>query len=225
METDSTENGTSENDENQNGQNDQAKETTLTTNFLEFGEPKNGEHTIALIKEPSEERSTVGARIYTEFPGDGKPPIYTAKDKEGNVLFPPTPKLWELKKDIKEQARPLLEKSRLAKSVPAIGTPQKKKEEPTVQKEVKAIGSKVLDEGKGFADSAKEILTGAKSEHKTAGNKKQYPHISEKEIKHSVRQAKLEAEAAMKAGKEVRRDEELRNIRHKKVQKSKGLQR
>lgn len=184
METDNdSETGMSENDGTQNDQNQNSQETTLTTNFLEFGEPKNGEHTIALIKEPGDERSTVGARIYTEFPGNGKPPIYTAKDKDGNILFPPTEKLWELKKNIKEQARPLLEKARLAKIVPAIGKPEQKKEEPVVQHEVRAIGNKVLDEGKEFAGSAKDIITG------------------------------------------TGRSSELKTIRKKKVQKSKGLQR
>jgi hypothetical protein len=179
METDNdSETGMSENDENQNSQG-----ATLTTNFLEFGEPKNGEHTIALIKEPGEERSTVGARIYTEFPGNGKPPIYTAKDKDGTALFPPTEKLWELKKNIKEQARPLLEKARLAKNAPAIGKPEQKKEEPIVEKEAKAIGNKMVDEAKEFGGAAQDILL----------------HTG--------------------------RSKELKSVRHKKVQKSKGRSR
>ncbi len=176
METDNdTETGMSENDENQNGQNQNSHEATLKTNFLEFGTPsKDGEHTLALIYPPGEKRGEVAARIYTEFSGDSKAPTYTAKDKDGNILFPPTQKLWELKKDIKEQARPLLEKARLAKNAPAIEKPEQKKEEPIVEKEAIAIGNKIADEGKEFAGSAKDIITGTgrSSELKTIRKKK-----------------------------------------------------
>ncbi|HTA26656.1 MAG TPA: hypothetical protein VK809_02625 [Bacteroidia bacterium] len=174
METNSdSENGKSQDDGVQtnstNGGNqfttkEQTKEAGPKTMFLEYTTWREGQHNIsAIIKDSGEKRGIVAARIYTEFPGNGKPPTYTAKDKDGNIIFPPTEKLWELKKNIKEQARLLLEKARLAKNTPATETPEKKKEEPIVEKEAKAIGNKIADEGKEFAGAAKDIVTGTRS--------------------------------------------------------------
>ncbi|HTA27948.1 MAG TPA: hypothetical protein VK809_09170 [Bacteroidia bacterium] len=174
METNSdSENGNSQNDgaqtnstngSDQSAAKEQTKEAGPKTMFLEYTTWREGQHNIsAIIKDSGEKRGIVAARIYTEFPGDGKPPTYSAKDKDGNILFPPTQKLWELKKDIKEQARPLLEKARLAKNSPAIGKPEQKKEEPIVQKEAKAIGNKIADEGMQFAGQTKDIITGTRS--------------------------------------------------------------
>jgi hypothetical protein len=166
--TENTKTGTSENDENQTTQpnevnqptqKEQDKDPTLRTNFLEYDKPNKGEHTLALVYPPGEKRGTVAARIYISYEGDTKQAVFTAKDLEGNPLYPPTPKLYELKKTIKQNSIPLLEKARLAKTTPAVGTPQRK-EEPLAKKEFKKMGEKILDEGKGFADSALSIATG-----------------------------------------------------------------
>lgn len=176
METDNdTETGMSENDENQNGENQNSQETTLKTNFLEFGYPnKNGEHTYALVYPPGETRGEVAAKIHISYEGDSKQAVFTAKDLLGNTIYPPTTKLWELKKTIKENSVPLLKLAQLDKATLEMGKPEQKKEEPIIEKEAKAIGNKVLDEGKEFAGSAKEILTGTgrSSELKTIRKKK-----------------------------------------------------
>jgi hypothetical protein len=159
METNSLDNGQSGNDGTQNNQNEPSKTPTLTTNFLEFGVPKNGEHTLAIIKDQNERRGKVAAKISIDFEGEAKRPIYTARDLEGKVIFPPNPKLWEIKKSIKENSAPLLENARIFRlNQQKVRT--QKKEEPTIQKEVKAIGNKLLDEGKEFGKAATDIVFG-----------------------------------------------------------------
>ncbi len=163
METDNdTETGMSENDENQTNQNSQ--EQTLKTNFLEFGRPnKDGEHTYALVYPPGETRGEVAAKIYISYEGEPKRAVFTAKDLEGNPILPPTQKLWEIKKSIRENALPLLEQARRQKTAQVITKPEQKKETPIIEKEAKAIGNKIADEGIEFAGSAKEIITGTRS--------------------------------------------------------------
>ncbi len=186
-ETETSENGESQNDQNnesnQNDQNQQTKEAGPRTMFLEYDRWKPGQHNIsAIIKDPGEKRGQVSARIFTEFSPDKKGATYTAKDAEGNILFS-SPKLWEVKKNIKENSKILLEQARLAKkNAPVIGAPQKK-EEPLAKKEFKAMGEKLLSEAGHFTDSAVQATTG------------------------------------------IDRQGDLKKIRHKKLQKNRGLQR
>lgn len=154
---DSLNDGTSQGDGTQTNQS-QAKTYTRTM-FLEYDRWREGQHNIsAIIKEPGS-RGKVVARIFTEFSGENGRPTYTAKDLQGNILFPPNPKLWEIKKSIRENARPLLEKARLFKPTPVREYPQKKKE-PILQKEVKAIGNELVNEVKEFGVAARDIVFG-----------------------------------------------------------------
>lgn len=156
METDNdTETETSQVEETPIEQNEQSKDSKPITNFLEFGEMKNGEHSIALVKEPGEARATMVAKIHADFAGEPKRASYTARDREGNILFT-SPKLYELKKNIKEQAKPLLEKARIAKEA-WIKTQQQKKEEPLLEKEAKDIGKRLGNETLDIAKSAHNV--------------------------------------------------------------------
>ncbi len=165
METNNSEtvSGTNQNGEPQSNQQQQtnqpqraaqpqnSRESGPRTMFLEYDRHLPGQHSIsAIIKDPGEKRGKVAARIYTEFSGEPKTASYTAKDAQGNVIVTSS-KLWEVKKNIRENAAPLLEKAKQVKRI--------------VQKEAKAIGNKVVDEGKEFAGAAKEIITGTGREN------------------------------------------------------------
>lgn len=160
----------------QTAQHQQGKESSPRTLFLEYPTWREGQHNIsAIIKDQGDKRGIVAARIFTEFSGEPKRPTYSVKDAEGNVLFPPSQKLWEVKKEIMQNSRPLLEKAKLLKNSPAIGKTGKKKEEPVVEKEAKEIGNKVVDEAKAFGDQGKDIILGTGREHelKNIRNKSQ----------------------------------------------------
>lgn len=153
---------------NQQSPNQNAKESATRLMFLEYDRFNPGQHSVsAIIKEPGQKRGKVAARIYTEFLGDSKKPNFTAKDVHGNVIFS-SGKLWEVKKNIRENASTLLERTRQTKQL--------------VEKEAKAIGNKVVDEGKQFADQATDIITGSG------------------------------------------REQELKNVRQRKVERNKGVE-
>lgn len=112
----------------------------------------------------------------------------------------------------------LPEQTLTAKNAPKKQT-SKKKEPTKIEKEAKAIGNKVLDEGVQFGNQAKDIVlgTGKESEPKKASPLE----FSEKELKYYARQVAGEEKAMLKSANEYRRDMELENIRKKKLQKSK----
>lgn len=131
----------------------------LETNFLEFGKPQNGKHTLAIIKEPDQKRGRVAAHIFINYEGDPKKAVYVAKDNEGNELFPPSDKLWQLKQSIKQNAPSLLEQVRLLKNK-IKESPVRKETAMMLKEEAKEMGKEVLHEAHGFASTAKDDLHG-----------------------------------------------------------------
>jgi hypothetical protein len=160
--TNNSESGKSQDGGTQNGQSQKTKETTLITNFLEYGYYGNGKHMVsAIIKTPGEKRGTVAARIFVDF-SDETPrrATYTAKDAEGNKVFEPTGKLWELKKQIKDNAAPLFEKALLAKRAP-VKENSKKKEDPTIEEHENNAGTGRAEEIKNTRQNKVEKDKGA----------------------------------------------------------------
>jgi len=129
--------------------------------YLEYDRWNKGQHNIsAIIKDTGDKRGMVAARIYTEFSGNPKKPVYTAKDAEGQEIGKPTGNLWELKKNIRENSKTLLEKAKQVKRL--------------LEKEGKTVGKKVVEEGKEFGEAATNIVLGNGREHEisTIRNKK-----------------------------------------------------
>jgi hypothetical protein len=168
METDSSKgtdginaNGNSESTGIENSQSHNYQSTTRTM-FLEYDRWKEGQHGISAIgKEQGDKRGKVYARIFIDRT-DGKM-TYIAKDAEGNEIERGD-KLWELKKKIRSQAKPLLEKAKQVKRI--VSKEAQKINElgntPLVN-EAQDIGLKVLDETHEFAHQTKDILHGTKT--------------------------------------------------------------
>jgi hypothetical protein len=165
MESKESTEGKSENNSGQNNQSNPSMNTEFETNFLEFGKPKRGKHTLAIIKEPNQSRGKVAAEIFINYEGEPKRATYVAKDRKGNILFPPTEKLWQLKQAIKENTLLLHEKLQRGNSTPKKEQRKGKeqtngKEESVIKTEAKEFSAGIINEAHGFASSAKNIIHG-----------------------------------------------------------------
>lgn len=120
-------------------------QTTPRVMFLEYGDWKKDQHFIsAIIKNPGEKRGKVAARIFLQFDGETKRASYITKDAQGNELFPATPNLYQLKKDIKDNAKELAEKLRSTeRETPEKIIPERNPEQP--KKERKSLKQKAQD--------------------------------------------------------------------------------
>jgi hypothetical protein len=149
--------------------------------FLEYTDWKQGQHAIsAIVKGPREKRGRVAARIFIEFAGEPKKAIYTARDNEGNNLYPPTEKLWELKKTIKENAQTLYNK--VHPEIKALAQARQMSKQPVVQKDQKGIEKQIIEGGKKVEGAVQNVT------------------------------------------KKTAREQEMKNVRQNKVDKSKGVE-
>lgn len=125
--------------------NETTKQTSPRVMFLEYGDWKKDQHFIsAIIKHPGEKRGKVAARIFLQFDAETKKASYITKDAQGNELFPATPNLYQLKKDIKDNARELAEKLRTTeRETPRKIIPERNPEQP--KKERKSLKQKAQD--------------------------------------------------------------------------------
>ena len=92
--------------------------------FNEYPYARPGQHLIS-VKTRLEKRGYLIGRIYREYDQEAKKFKYTAKDRENNILFEPTFKLYELKNKFIENEKNL---------APAI-TPNQEKEKSDVVKD------------------------------------------------------------------------------------------
>lgn len=150
-----TNNSNGEQSQNATVQQNNAPE--IETNFLEFGKMQDGKHSIAIIKESNKKRGMASAEIFFSYEGEPKKPLFIAKDREGNNLFPPTDKLWQLKQSIKENAPSLLEK---AKQISRKIKDQAREGGAILNEEAKEMGKETLKETHEFASVAKDMVHG-----------------------------------------------------------------
>jgi hypothetical protein len=155
----------------QEGQEPQGKPKVM---FIEYTEWKKGQHAIsAIIKGPGERHGRVAARIFIDFAGEPKKAIYTARDNEGNNLYPPTEKLWELKKTIKENAKTLYNK--VHPEINALAKAKQATKSITAPQKAQGIEKPIVEGGKKVEGAIKKAApeTARKQELKNVRERKE----------------------------------------------------
>ena len=154
------------------------KETPPRVMILEYLDWKKGQHNHSvIIKNPGDKRGKVSARIFTEFGTESKRPSYTARDAEGKNLFPPTEKLWELKKTIKQNAKELYEKSVLYQK-----KFQNKEKTPSVSDMTHTVVEKGLNESKEGLDTVVGLVAGENTRANEIKNVRQKKNVRSKDM-------------------------------------------